>query len=324
MIFVSGEQLREAVSMEDAVQAVQDAFIRASRREAEQPARLVLQDGTALTMMARGSDTSGTVVKVVSVYPENRSVGLPTVHALAVWLDAATGEPSLVIDGAALTALRTGAASGVATDLLASKGARVLAVIGAGAQAPDQVRGVCAVRDIDQVRLISRSGASAFALAEQLADEIPGVAFSISAAVDEAVAGADVVCCATTAVDPVLSWSENLGRLHINAIGSYRRGMKELGVDLLVRAALIVVDEVNAACTEAGEIIDALATGVISASSLIEIGTLALGPPSSVEGVTLFKSVGIALQDWAVAHLLSYRLAQLDGKPVSPVRANAE
>src|SRR5262249_23322939 len=159
-----------------------------------------------------------TVCKLVGISRDNRSRGLPSVSASVIWLDAETAMPTLLVEGTALTALRTGAASGLATRLLSTEDASTLAMIGAGGQAADQVRAVCAVRPIDTVRIFSRSGTSAEQLRRRLAAELPGVRFEAAASSEEAVAGADVVSCATDAMSPVFEATSVDGRVHVNAV----------------------------------------------------------------------------------------------------------
>jgi ornithine cyclodeaminase/alanine dehydrogenase-like protein (mu-crystallin family) len=296
---VTASELRRLVPMADAIEAVGAAFRSLSAGEAEQPPRVALAGGAGLAMAARAG-TEGDAYKLVSVRPDNRGRGLPTIHALVVWFDGETGEPRLLVEGSALTALRTGAASGYATKLLAAPDASTLAMVGAGAQALDQVRAVCAVRPIERVRVFSPSGVSAAALAERLevdAQAMPSVA--------QAVEGADVVCCATNATDPVVP--PLTGRVHVNAVGSYRPEMRELPPELLAAAELVAIDERAAALAEAGELIDALARGVLTAAQLVEVGTLA--GDLELRGPTVFKSVGVAVQDWAICRLLSERIA---------------
>jgi ornithine cyclodeaminase len=268
-------------------------------------------------MMARGDAGSGTVVKLVSVRSNNGERGLPNVQALVAWLDGPTGEPRVLMDGTALTSLRTGAASAAATDLLAAPDASVLAVVGAGGQAADQIRGVSAVRSLDEVRIVSRSGATALALAEALAAELSATRLRAVPTVAEAVAGADVVCCATNSSTPVLSRGMLHDRVHVNAIGSYRPDMCELASDVLECASMVVVDAREAATSEAGEIIAAIASGAIVDADVLELGDLLIDPPRNVSGLTVFKSVGIAVQDWALAELVAGRLSPSDG-PVAP------
>jgi ornithine cyclodeaminase len=298
---VTASELRRLVPMVDAVEAVGAAFRSMSAGTADQPPRVALADGAGLAMAARAG-AEGDAYKLVSIRPGNRDRGLPTIHALVVWFDGETGQARLLVEGSALTALRTGAASGFATKLLAAPGASTLAMIGAGAQALDQVRAVCAVRPIERVRVFSPSGVSAAALAERLdveAEAVPSAA--------EAVAGADVVCCATNATEPVLPPGAIAGRVHVNAVGSFRPEMRELPPELLAEAELVAIDERAAALAEAGELIDALDRGVLTEDRLVEIGTVESAPPE-LRGPTVFKSVGVAVQDWAICRLLAERI----------------
>jgi ornithine cyclodeaminase len=298
--------------MPDAIEAMREAFATVANGAGDLPHRLTLADGTAIAMMARGSASAGTAIKVVSVRETNHGSPLPTIHAVVVWLDPSTGEPTLLIEGASVTALRTGAASGLATDLLAPLSAGVLAVVGAGGQAPDQIRGVLSVREISELRICSRGGDSARLLAAQLAEEFPRVQIEVMPDVASAVRDADVVCCATTAKDPVLARAHLAGRVHVNAIGSYRPEMRELERELLANASIVAVDQRLASLSEAGEVIDAVRHSALDEESLVELGELIADPPADVTGLTVFKSVGLAMQDWAIAQLVSERIGRLD------------
>jgi ornithine cyclodeaminase len=311
VLAISAEQLRRLVPMRDAISAMRDAFTRVADGSGELPHRVALSDGTAIAMMARGSESAGTAVKVVAVRNTNRGSPVPTIHALVVWLDGTTGEPKLLIEGSSLTALRTGAASGLATDLLAPRGARVLAVIGAGAQAPDQVRSVLTVREISAVRICSRGNSSARVLAARLAREFPDVVVEAVANPEVAVHGADVVSCATNAKEPVLVRKGLNERVHVNAVGSYRPEMRELSREVLSEASIVAVDQRAAALQESGELIDAVEHTTLTAESLVELGQLVRTPPSRIGGLTVFKSVGVAMQDWAIAQLVSERIGSL-------------
>lgn len=311
MFVVSDTELRRLVTMHDAIDAVETAFRSIVDGSGEQPPRLGFDDGSALAMMARraGAGTDGgSAFKLVSLRPRNRDRDLPAIHALVLWFDGDTGRPSLLVEGSSLTSLRTGAASGLATRLLAAGDAAELAMIGAGGQAADQVRAVCAVRPIERVRVFSRRGASARALAESLARELHEVEIAAVGSAAEAVAGAGVVCCATDSTTPVLTAASISGRVHVNAVGSYRPDMCELPLELIERAELVAVDQREAALAEAGEIVRAIAGGVLAAGDLAELGSLTLGPPPDPSGVTVFKSVGVAMQDWAVCRLVASRI----------------
>jgi len=289
--------------MADAVEAVRDAFVTLSRSTPWQPQRLASPDGRTLIMAASDGSGGGTLAKAVSLRPENRRSGLPTIISTALWLDGETGQTVAIIDGAALTSLRTGAASGVATAELAADDAKTLAMIGAGSQAPEQVRGVCSVREIEEIRVTSLSGDSAFRLTKELAQEYPEKRVLAIASVESALEGAEIVCCATTATAPLFSVESLAERVHVNAIGSFRPDMCEVGVDTLAQASIVAVEQVAAALVEAGDIIRGFAAGVLAPESLIELGDLIANGATDIDGITVYKSVGVAVEDWAVAEL---------------------
>ncbi len=302
MLLVSSGRLRELVPMGAAIEAVRDAFVLSSRGTLEQPTRLALKGGRALAMLAADSGDVGTVLKAITVRPDNPQRGLPAVQAVVVWFDGASGTPTALIDGTTLTALRTGAASGVATDLLARPDATVLAMIGTGGQAADQVRAVCAVREIRHVRVASRDLEHAREFAARLGRELAPVAVSATD-VRRAVVGADVVCTATTSTEPLFMASDLAPDVHVNAIGAYTAAMCELPPDLLAGAAVVAVDAIDAAMVEAGDLLRAIREGALRRDRLVEIGDLLARPRPRQDGRTVFKSVGVAAQDWAVARL---------------------
>lgn len=289
--------------MADAISAVRDAFIAVERGEIEQPQRLVARDGGLLLMAAGDVRGHGDVVKIISVTPENRTRHIPTVQGLVLWFDTKTGRPSLVIEGSTLTSLRTGAATGVATDLLAHAAASSLAMIGTGAQAMDQIRAVAAVRRITEVKVASRHFANAQEFVSLHSWEVPEATWRAFRRPAEAVAGTDIICCATTAVSPLFGLDDSGPEVHINAIGSYRPNMCELSADVLRAASILAVDLRTAALEEAGDIIQALDAGAISEESLVELGHLLAANNMKRHGRTVFKSVGIAAQDWALANV---------------------
>ncbi len=302
MLVIPAQRLRELVPVRTAIDAVRDGFIAGSSGDIEQPSRLVLEGGQALAMLAADRRGIGTVLKAVTVRRQNAARGLPVVQAVVVWFDGDTGTPEALIDGTTLTALRTGAASGVATDLLAPPEAGVLAMIGAGGQAPDQVRAVCAVRPICEVRVASRNPAHAASLAARLAAELEPVRV-VATSVAGAIAGADVVCTATTATEPLFAARDLAPTVHVNAVGAYTETMCELPAELLAGASVIAVDRVEAAMAEAGDLIQAIRRGLLRPDRLVEIGALLARPTAPPGGRTVFKSVGVAAQDWALARI---------------------
>lgn len=311
MLVLTGTELRRLVPMTDAIASMERAFTALAAGEVLQPQRLILENGSLLTMMARWRSDPGTVVKVVSLRPTNRLRSLPTIHAVAIWIGD-SGRPEMLIEGNALTALRTGAASGLATDLLASPDAHVLAIIGSGGQAADQVRAVCAVRPIEEVLIYSPTRENCESLMARLQPELPGVSFSVAASVSDSVGGADVVCCATSAEEPLFQITDVALNAHVNAIGAHRPDLCELPGELLKQARVVAVDQREAALTEAGDIIQATEKRLLIADRLVELGALLADRPlTRPAGWTVFKSVGVAVQDLAVASLAVERASGL-------------
>jgi ornithine cyclodeaminase/alanine dehydrogenase-like protein (mu-crystallin family) len=308
---VSAETVRALVPIADAIEAVRLAFIDFSGGRIVAPTRMTLPDGGTLVMLARRGAREGTVVKVISIRDGNAAVGLSNLQSMVVWLDGPTGEPVAVVHGGTVTSLRTGAASGAATALLAPAGASVLAMLGAGDQAPDQIEAVCAVRSIQEIRIWSRHRASSDALAAGVSRAHPDRDVRAVSDPDEAVRGADVVCTATPSRDALFA-HESLGRpVHINAIGSYRPDMREIPAATVAAADPLVVDSREAASMEAGEIVQALEEGALELGELAELGELLAAPSAPpTAGLSVFKSVGIGAQDWAVTGLAVSRAAE--------------
>lgn len=272
MRYLDAAATRAALPMPDAIEAMAWAF----SGEVEAPLRALV--GPSLVMPGRLDDLMA--VKVVSVVPGN--------PAGVVLVFAADGSPLGLVDGPTLTAIRTGAVSGLATRLLAREGASTLAMLGSGAMAFDQVEAVRAVRPIDRVLVWSRQIENAEALAARIGGEAV-------ADPEEAVRQADVVSCATPATTPLFGEESVQSGAHVNAVGAFTPEMTELHADLLERA-YVVVDDVEAARAEAGDLIQAHREPNTTLRDLLAGRSPAIG-----EDVTVFKSVGIAAQDVAAA-----------------------
>ncbi len=306
--FFTAEQIRQALPMRRAVEAMREAFIAFSEGRAQIPQRIQIPipEREGITLIMPGYIPPRELgLKVVSVFPHNPERGLPTISALVLMLDPETGAPMALLDGAFLTAWRTGAASGLATDLLARPDTESLALIGAGAQARTQLLAVCAVRPIRRVRVYSRTPERARKLIEEMRGQ-EGVPEDIALAPtpEAAVAEADVVCTATNSSTPVFDGRSLRPGTHINAIGSFTLQMRELDEETFRRASRVVVDSRAAALVEAGEVVWAIQQGIIREQDLIELGEIATGRQPgrrNPEEITLFKSVGLAVQDLVAA-----------------------
>jgi ornithine cyclodeaminase len=271
MLFLDADQTRRCLPMEAAVESQVAAF----SGDIEIPLRQQL--GGSLFMPGRVGDHTG--IKIVSTIPGN-----PAGLVVVIGPD---GSPVGVVDGPTLTAIRTGAGAGLATHLLASPAARTLAMLGAGTMAFDQVAAVRAVRPISRVLVWSRTRDRAASFAARVGAEPVDDP-------DQAVADAEVISCATPSEEPLFRPESVRPDAHINAVGAFRPGMVEVPVET-TRSAFVVVDDVEAAAREAG---DLLAAGKQPDATLADLLADRASPPG---GITFFKSVGIASQDVAAA-----------------------
>jgi ornithine cyclodeaminase len=312
--FLDADAIRRSVTVADLLDAVEAAYrdVAAGRDRSPLRSHVELADGTLLLMPGVRDGGAGASVKLVTVMPANAARGLPTIHALVAWFDAATGQPLAVLDGAEITAMRTGAASGVASRLLARPDASTLGVIGAGAQAAWQVRAVLGARPIRRVLVYARDAERRARFARSMRDET-GMEVVAADTAEKAVREADVICCATTAAEPVFDAAWVQPGTHVNGIGAFRPGMVELPPALFARAALVAIDSRQAALAEAGDVLAAIEAGAIAEGGLVEIGTIERDRVVSrdPQAITVFKSVGLAIQDVAAAGLVVSRL--LDG-----------
>lgn len=308
---LDADAIRAAVPIADLLDAVEAAYRDVAEGRDRSPLRshVSLERGDLLLMPGVRQGGAGASVKLVTVMPGNAELGLPTLQAIVVWLDAATGRPLALLDGTAVTAMRTGAASGAATRLLARPDAATLAVIGAGGQAEWQVRAVLAARPIERVLVYARrpDGRAAFAERMQAATGVRTVA---AESAREAVEAADVICCATTATEPVFDAGWVRPGTHVNGVGAFRLGMVELPPALFARAAVVAIDARAAARAEAGDVMAAVEAGSVAEADLVEIGSIERDwvDTRPAGAITVFKSVGLAIQDVAAAELAVSRL----------------
>ncbi len=305
-VIIEGAQVRSLVPMPDAIESSRRAFTAALQGEVTGPLRTSLSRHRVLIMPVEHTSGSA-LVKVIGLQPGGWVHGLPSIGGAVLWIDADTGRISALLDATALTALRTGAASGLATELLAAPGASVLAMLGTGGQATDQVEAVCAVRPIREVRVFGQHAPRRAALCAELAAAHPDISFLAADSAADAVRGAHVICAATRSEVPLFEVGDLESEVHINAVGAYRPDMCEIPAAAFGLAATVVIDQLEAAFAEAGDIIQAIAAGQLRAESLVEIGQLLAAPAGAPGGITIFKSVGIAAQDWALAELVVSR-----------------
>jgi alanine dehydrogenase len=310
MLVLTRSQVRELVPMPDAIELMKMAFAELSAGRTVSPLRTVIpnpeQEGDALFMPPYVPAMDALGLKTVSVFRRNPDRGLPVIHAIVGLVDPETGEPLAIMDGTYLTALRTGAVSGAAADLLARRDSRVLAAIGAGAQGITQIAAVCAVRAIERVIAVDVNEPALDRLRESLRNDWPEIEPRLETTTDSAAAlrEGDIICTATTSRVPVFRDEDVRPGTHISAVGAYTPEMQELPAETVARAT-VVVDAIDAALAEAGDLIIPLRDGLVSRQHFSrEIGMVASGSTpgrTSADEITLFKSVGNAVQDVVVA-----------------------
>ncbi len=291
IVVLDEQAVRARLHYQDLIPAIAQALAALASGKAVQPVRTVLPVAPHhgfFAVMPAYADGGALGAKLVTFYPHN--VGIHTHHAVIVMFKAETGEPLAVMDGRLITEMRTAAASAVATQRLARADASVLAILGSGVQAGSHLAALRHVRSFKEVRVWSPRNAPAFA-------ERHGVKAAATAA--DAVRGADVVVVAVNATTPVLQGRWLAPGTHVNAIGATRPEWRELDDDL-VTTARVFVDSREAALRESGDVIAAR-------SEVTEIGAVVAGTSPgrrSAEEITLFKSVGVAVEDVVAASLV--------------------
>lgn len=318
MRLLTRSDIQRAISMRDTIAILKRAFADLSTGRANVPPRVALpqdkHDGITLFMPAYLLDAESLAVKIVSVHNRNPERNLPLIHALVVLIDPTTGRPLATMEGGSLTALRTGAASGVATDLLARQDAEVAAIFGAGVQARTQLVAIAAVRDLYRCWIYARHPEHVQNFIAEMQPQFPAVELIAARSPAQAVCESHIICAVTTSSTPVFDGADLLPGTHINAVGSFKPSVQEIDCTTLQRAGKIVIDEHAGAMAEAGDLLTAIAQGAIQQTDIYgEIGEIAAGLKPGREcdeEITFFKSVGNAVQDAAVAQAIYQQAVQ--------------
>jgi ornithine cyclodeaminase/alanine dehydrogenase len=310
MLLLSDDEISRLLSMGEAMDAVEKAFGEFAKGSVKMPARSTIMldrySGSISFMPSYLPESGALATKIISIYPRNPEKGLPTTVAWIVVNDPETGMIEALLDGTYLTAMRTGAVTGVAARYLAPKDTRVAAVIGCGVQGKTQAMAVAEACELETIRLFDLSDERMRLFADEMGPKL-GVDIVPSSSGAEAVADADVVVTATTSKNPVLR-REWLGdRVHVSAIGAFYPDWRELDT-ATVSEAKVVVDSREAIMEEAGDILIPISEGAITVDHIhAELGELVLGRKKGrtpEDGLTVFKSVGLAIQDSSVANLV--------------------
>jgi ornithine cyclodeaminase len=306
--------INELLPMVDCIPVMEAALAELARGQAEVPVRLVLDAGPGVGAVAlmpaelRGSRALG--YKVVTVFPGARERGEPAHQAVVALLDPDTGRILAFLDGTSITAIRTAAVSGLATRLLAREEAGDLAILGSGAQAVTHLEAMRTVRRLRSVRVWSRSREGATRFAEREGRRT-GLTIEVCGTSRKAVLGADLICTTTAAREPVLEGAWIAPGAHVNAVGACIPAARELDTAAVVRARLFV-DSRESAQSEAGDFLIPRAEGALGDEHIAgELGEVVIGRVPgrrSPEEITLFKSLGLAVEDLAAAQAV-YRRA---------------
>ena len=313
MLLLTAEDVRKALPMNEAIEAMKNAYAALSDGTAVVPLRIRLpiphSEALSLFMPAFVNSQEGDAlaIKVVSLFPTNPRRGLAYIQAAVLVFDPETGQAIALLEGSSLTAIRTGAAGGAAIDLLARPDSKVAAIFGAGAQGRTQLEAACTARQIETAFIFDRNAGKA----ESLAAEIKSKGsvkqdIRLAHSAREAIETADIICTATTSAKPVFEDQHVKPGTHISAVGSYTPDMQEVPAETLLRAR-IFVDSRSASLEEAGDLIQPIRAGLFDETHICgELGEVMLGKRrgrESPEEITYFKSVGIAVQDAMAAQV---------------------
>jgi ornithine cyclodeaminase len=315
ILILDSPQIRELLPMTDCIELMADALSALARDEVHQPLRTIIRPPNArgfLGLMSayRGGERGAFGLKAISVFPDNPAQGKDAHQGAVMLFSRDTGELLALMNASEITAIRTAAVSAVATRLLAREDAHELAIIGAGVQARTHLAALACVRSIKHVRVAARNMEHSQRFAREMQ---PAASFSVEAVQtnEEAVRGADLIIAATSSLEPVIKKEWISPGAHINAIGTHSPNSREIDSDTMATAK-IFVDRRESALNESGDYVLAAKEGAVTPDSIIaELGELLIGTKSgrtSATEITLFKSLGLAIEDVACADYL-YRKA---------------
>ena len=318
-LWLNQDDVQTLLTMPDAIKAVDEAFRQFAAGDAMLPQRVGVgvakHGGGGAAMPAYvGGEVDGLGVKVVTLFVNNAKAGLPVVNATLLLLDPATGQLRAVMDAGYLTAVRTGAVSGVATRYLARPDATVVTIFGAGVQARKQLEAMCVARPITKAFVVDVQPDAASRFADEMQANL-GIAVQVAGDAKLAVQAADIIVTATSAHEPIFDGNWVQPGTHINAIGSHAPAMRELDT-VIIQRAKVIADQSAACLAEAGDLIIPIQEGSITEDYIhADLSEIVAGDKpgrTSDDEITLFKSVGLAIQDVAAASLV-FRKALASG-----------
>ena len=323
ILILKESDISSMITMSDIIEADKEALSIYSSHKSNIPLRSNLDipeyKGQCLFMNGYAAPAKALGVKIVSVYPENINKNLTSVPATMVLVDAETGVVNSLIDGTYLTRLRTGAISGLATDILSRKDSKILALFGTGGQAVTQLEAVLTVRKIEEVRVFDIFQDRAKEFAKKMSEKFSkkfNVRIIAAESSDKAIENADIITTVTTSKKPVFDANKVKKNVHINGVGSYTPDMQEIPEDILVKANKIYVDTRDGAINESGDLITPIKKGLIKKEKINgELGEVINGQIKGRENddeMTFFKTTGSAVLDLVAAQKI-YEIAKTKG-----------
>ena len=309
-VFINKEKIASLLPMNECIEVMEKMFLSLAKGECIQPLRSMmwLPERTGLLGMMPGHSKSLGImgIKVITVFHGNRDEGLPSHQGVVILFDARHGQPLMMFDASEITAIRTAAASAVATRLLSRENSELLAIIGSGEQAQRHIEAILLVRKVKQVNIWSRNENHTQELVKHVSGQY-GIPISIKKNAQEAVKSADIVCTATSSPEPVVNGDWISPGTHINAVGSSTASTRELDT-IAVKRAKLFADCYESIFNEAGDFLIPKQEGAVSDNHVkAEIGELLLATKKGRENdqeVTIFKSLGMAVEDiFAASHI---------------------
>jgi ornithine cyclodeaminase len=316
-VFINKEKLESLLPMDECIEVMEKMFRSLANGEILQPLRSLMwlpgKKGLLGMMPGHAGGLGVMGIKVISVFHNNREAGLPSHQGVVILFDAEHGQPLIIFDGLEITAIRTAAASAVATKLLARKNSEVLTIIGSGEQAKRHIEAMLVVRKIKQIRLWSRNEKNAMLLANEMSGDY-NIPFHVKKTVQEAVKDADIICTVTSSPQPIVMGEWIAAGTHINAVGSSSASTRELDSAAVLKSKLFA-DCYESIFNEAGDFLIPKKEGAITDNHVKgEIGEVLIGKKKGRENnedITLFKSLGIAAEDIYSAWHVYQKINQL-------------
>ena len=305
---VCASDLHKAITMAEAIEAMREVYSLHDASLIELLDRVILnrkEEGAYALLMPSYVEKMGALsVKISTITPRNANIGLPLIDAVVVFVNPTTGQIEMLIDGKSLTAMRTGAMCGLATSLLSPVNARSMAIIGAGVQSRTIIKAICEVRNIEYIKIFSRTKDLSIKLKNDIENLYNLIKVDVVDNANNAVADVDIIntCTSNNSTTPVFSNCLLKNGVHINAIGGASINAVEIPIELY-KNSISIVEDVASAKKESGEIQSALCRNYIKEDNLIGIGAI-INKRIFIDknrGISIFRSVGMAIQDTAIA-----------------------